>query len=240
MISRVEAEKEAEKAVVDAASRGHFLEQQIANLNNYNYKADESFDRGASTEDQEHAGLKPKSKRKKSKAKNAKSKYGYKYDGFIDDSEDIDSDDDWEENSEPKAKKKTKGGRPKKIKEEDEEKTHQPEPNLNSIDPLMKAREDAIERTFHELNEFYSLQSDPAESQMTFNQVRIYKPKMHSMYSICQDDDGVFHCEVQNCIFSTLVLSSISSLDAKNILISLHSCPSYSLSLSVEHQPSST
>ena len=51
-----------------------------------------------------------------------KSKYGYKYDGFIDDSEEIDSDDDWEENSEPKAKKKAKG-RPKKIKEEDEEKT---------------------------------------------------------------------------------------------------------------------
>ena len=172
-ISRVEAEKEAEKAVVDAASRGHFLEQQIADLNNYNYKADESFERGASAEDQDHAGLKPKSKRKKSKGKNAKSKYGYKYDGFIDDSEDnLDSDDDWQENSEPKAKKKTKG-RPKKIKEEDEEKTNQPEPNLNSIDPLMKAREDAIERTFHELNEFYNPQSDLAESQMTFNQVGV-------------------------------------------------------------------
>ena len=171
-ISRVEAEKEAEKAVEDAASRGHFLEQQIANLNNYNYKADESFDREATVEDQEHAGLKPKSKRKKSKGKNVKSKYGYKYDGFIDDSEEIDSDDDWEENSEPKAKKKTKG-RPKKIKEEDEEKTQQPEPNLNAIDPLTKAREDAIERTFHELNEFYNLQSDVGTAQMTFNQVKI-------------------------------------------------------------------
>ena len=171
-ISRVEAEKEAENAVVDAASRGHFLEQQIANLNNYNYKADESFDREATVEDQEHAGLKPKSKRKKSKGKNVKSKYGYKYDGFIDDSEEIDSDDDWEENSEPKAKKKTKG-RPKKIKEEDEEKTQQPEPNLNAIDPLTKAREDAIERTFHELNEFYNLQSDAGSAQMTFNQVKI-------------------------------------------------------------------
>ena len=180
-MSRVEAEKEAENAVVDAASRGHFLEQQIANLNNYNYKADESFEQGVSAEDRD-AGLKPKSKRKKSKGKNAKSKYGYKYDGFIDDSEDIDSDDDWEENSEPKAKKKTKG-RPKKIKEEDEEKTNQPEPNLNSIDPLMKAREDAIERTFHELNEFYNLQSDLAEAQMTFNQVRICHKHVPKMYS---------------------------------------------------------
>ena len=170
LISRVEAEKEAEKAVVDAASQGHFLEQQIANLTNYNYKADESFDREPSAEDPEHAGLKPKSKRKKSKGKNVKSKYGYKYDGFIDDSEEIDSDDDWEENSEPKAKKKTKG-RPKKIKEEDEEKTQQAELNLNTIDPLMKAREDAIERTFHEFNEFYNLQSDVGAAEMTFNQV---------------------------------------------------------------------
>ena len=117
----------------------------------------------------------------------------------------MDSDDDWQENSEPKAKKKTKG-RPKKIKEEDEEKTNQPEPNLNSIDPLMKAREDAIERTFHELNEFYNPQSDLAESQMTFNQVGVYLTCAKDiLYFICQDDDGVFHCEVQNCIFSTLV-----------------------------------
>ena len=79
-------------------------------------------------------------------------------------------------------KKKTKG-RPKKIKEEDEEKTNQPEPNLNSIDPLMKAREDAIERTFHELNEFYNLQSDLAEAQMTFNQVRICHKHVPKMYS---------------------------------------------------------
>ena len=151
--------------------------------------------------------MKPKSKRKKSKGKNAKSKYGYKYDGFIDDSEEIDSDDDWEETSEPKAKKKTKG-RPKKIKEEDEEKTQQPEPNLNSMDPLMKAREDAIERTFHELNEFYNLQSDMGAAQMTFNQVRICFKNKAELSFISQDDDGVFHCEVQNCIFSTLVSRS--------------------------------
>ena len=204
---RVEAEKEAEKAIVDAASRGHFLEQQIANINaNFIYKPDESFERGL-TENQEHAGLKQKSKRKKAKGKSARSKYGYKYDGFIDDSEEMDSDDDWEENNEPKAKKKIKG-RPKKIKEEDEDKTNQPDQNLSSVDPLLKAREEAIERTFHELNEFHNLQPDLAEAQMTFHQVKIYFKFAKAVFlfkSICQDDDGVFHCEVQNCIFSTLV-----------------------------------
>ena len=180
---RVEAEKEAEKAIVDAASRGHFLEQQIANINaNFIYKPDESFERGL-TENQEHAGLKQKSKRKKAKGKSARSKYGYKYDGFIDDSEEMDSDDDWEENNEPKAKKKIKG-RPKKIKEEDEDKTNQPDQNLSSVDPLLKAREDAIERTFHELNEFHNLQPDLAEAQITFHQVKIYLKFAQALFRI--------------------------------------------------------
>ena len=119
----------------------------------------------------------------------------------------MDSDDDWEENNEPKAKKKIKG-RPKKIKEEDEDKTNQPDQNLSSVDPLLKAREEAIERTFHELNEFHNLQPDLAEAQMTFHQVMIYFKFVKAVFlfkPICQDDDGVFHCEVQNCIFSTLV-----------------------------------
>ena len=85
----------------------------------------------------------------------------------------MDSDNDWVETSEPKAKKKTKG-RAKKIKEEDEDKTQQSEPNMNIPDPLLKAREDAMERTFHELNEFYNVQADQTQNaQVTFNQVSL-------------------------------------------------------------------
>ena len=196
----------SEKAAVDAASRSHFLEEQLANIDNFDYKVDETFDRGA-TEESEQTALKPKSQRKRSKA-GKRSKYGYKYDGFIDDSDEMDSDNDWEETSEPKAKKKTKG-RAKKIKEEDEDKTQQSEPNMNIPDPLLKAREDAMERTFHELNEFYNVQADLTQNaQVTFHQVSLRESNC-LLFSLeifhCQDDDGVFHCEVQNCIFSTLV-----------------------------------
>ena len=206
LICRVDAERVTEKAVVDAASRSHFLEEQLANMDNFDYKADETFDRGA-TEEPEQTALKPKSQRKRSKA-GKRSKYGYKYDGFIDDSDEMDSDNDWEETSEPKAKKKTKG-RAKKIKEEDEDKTQQSEPNMNIPDPLLKAMEDAMERTFHELNEFYNVQADLTQNaQVTFHQVSLRESNC-LLFSLeifhCQDDDGVFHCEVQNCIFSTLV-----------------------------------
>lgn len=143
-------------------------------------------------DDVEEAELKPKSKSKRSKAK--KTKYGYKYDDFIDDSEDLDSDDDdWEE---PEPKPKKKRGRPKKIKEEELDEEYDDDGDdfeETYLEPIVKVKEEAIERTFDEFNEFFAVAAMMIEAKISFN----------------QDDLGVFHCEAQGCVFSTLIRASI-------------------------------
>ena len=184
-IHRNEAEKEAEKAAVVAAAQGHFLEQTNSN---YNYGEETVLNNNDEDEYQEE-NLNPKTNTKRSRSKKGKSKYGYKYDGFINDSEEMDSaDEDWED-QEPKPKKKNIRGRPKKIKEENVDKLND-EDDLNQIDPMVKVKEEAIERAFNELNEFFNPEANILQAvPVTFN----------------QDDSGVFNCEAPNCIFSTMV-----------------------------------
>jgi DNA-directed RNA polymerase subunit RPC12/RpoP len=146
-------------------------------------------------DDLEEADVKSKPKSKRAKPK--KSKYGYKYDDFIDDSDDFDSDDDdWEE---PEPKPKKKRGRPKKIKEEELEELEKEYDEDGDdfeetyLEPIVKVKEEAIERTFDEFNEFFAAAAMMIEAKISFN----------------QDDLGVFHCEAQGCVFSTLIRASI-------------------------------
>ena len=143
-------------------------------------------------DDFEEVEEKPKLKSKSKRGWPKKSKYGYKLDDFIDDSDEFDSeDDDWEE-PEPKVKKKR--GRPKKVKEEAEE-YYDEDDDLEDtyLEPIVKVKEEAIEKTFNEFNEFFAAASLMIETKISFN----------------QDDLGVFHCEAQGCVFSTLIRASI-------------------------------
>lgn len=210
MGQRNEAEKEAEKAAVVAAAQGHFLEQTNSN---YNYGEETVLNNNDENEYQEE-NLNPKTNTKRSRSKKGKSKYGYKYDGFINDSEEMDSaDEDWED-QEPKPKKKNIRGRPKKIKEENVDKLND-EDDLNQIDPMVKVKEEAIERAFNELNEFFNPEANILQAvPVTFN----------------QDDSGVFNCEAPNCIFSTMIRAAVQQHMRQThggcgYLEPCHSCP---------------
>jgi len=140
----------------------------------------------------EDVDIKPRNKSKSKRSKSKKSKYGYMYDDFIDDDDEIDSDDDDWEQPEPKQKKKR--GRPKKIKEEDIEEDYDDDDFEETfLEPIVKVKEEAIERTFDEFNEFFAAAALMIETKISFN----------------QDDLGVFHCEAQGCVFSTLIRASI-------------------------------
>ena len=140
---------------------------------------------------------------KRKRGRPRKTKHGYLNDDFIDD-EDME-DRDWtvpeiDNSDESGSKQKKKRGRPKKIKEEEiEELQHyddEEEMEETVLEPIVKVKEEEIERSFHEFNEFFNSTAGnvSGESQeISFN----------------QDDVGEFHCEAPNCQFHTFVRASI-------------------------------
>ena len=138
---------------------------------------------GHSILDEEPLETRNPAKRKRGRPK--KTKHGYLNDDFIDDNEDAE----WngaQHLIDKEEKPKKKRGRPKKIKEEDElEKLEElehydelEELEETILEPVVKVKEEEIERSFHELNEFFSVAST-VETQISFN----------------QDDSGLFQCE---------------------------------------------
>ena len=75
-----------------------------------------------------------------------------------------------------------------------DEKNDEPE---SILEPVVKIKEEAMERSFNELNEFFSQQEEAKavdeDNQISFN----------------QDNSGLFHCEAGACTFSTHVRASI-------------------------------
>ena len=136
--------------------------------------------------------VKPITKRKRGRPR--KTRHGYLNDDFIDD-----EDTEWiattainaqVEKQEP-TKSKKKRGRPKKIKEEDIEELQQydDEEELEEIvlEPVVKIKEEEIERSFNEFNEFFTSSSNVI---------------LDSIISFNQDDNGMFHCEASGRILA--------------------------------------
>ena len=136
----------------------------------------------------------PRNTLKRKRGRPKKTKHGYLNDDFIDDNEDGE----WNvaqhllEEKEEKPKKKR--GRPKKVKEEDdleklEELEHYDEleeMEETVLEPVVKVKEEEIERSFHEFNEFFSAApaANTVETQISFN----------------QDDTGLFQCEASGML----------------------------------------
>lgn len=146
----------------------------------------------------------PRNTLKRKRGRPKKTKHGYLNDDFIDDNEDGD----WNvgqhlfEDKEEKPKKKR--GRPKKVKEEDdleklEELEHYDEleeMEETILEPVVKVKEEEIERSFHEFNEFFSATpaANTVETQISFN----------------QDDTGLFQCEAPGMLKLDQTFSSNS------------------------------
>ena len=146
--------------------------------------------------------VKPVGKRKRGRPR--KTKHGYLNDDFIDDGDNDDIE--WmasaacAEESGASAKQKKRRGRPKKIKEEEiEELQHyddEEEMEETVLEPVVKVKEEEVERSFHEFNEFFAATAAAnlgVEDKISFN----------------QDDSGQFHCEAPGCGFSTYVRASV-------------------------------
>ena len=166
--------KATEKVTLRPELDYHQEKPEEASLNSYI---------GHSILDEETIETRNPAKRKRGRPK--KTKHGYLNDDFIDDNEDAE----WngaQHLIDKEDKPKKKRGRPKKIKEEDdleklEELEHYDE--LEEIEetilePVVKVKEEEIERSFHEFNEFFSV-APAVETQISFN----------------QDDKGLFQCE---------------------------------------------
>ena len=110
-----------------------------------------------------------------------RTRHGYLNDDFIDDEEDANYDDEWDmsyNDDEDTPRQKKRKGRPKKIKEEEiEELQHYDDEGetfhkyfpvdeflLNIaeemeetiLEPIVKVKEEEIERKYHEYNEFFA------------------------------------------------------------------------------------
>merc|ERR1719410_3359580 len=146
--------------------------------------------------------VKPAGKRKRGRPR--KTKHGYLNDDFIDDGDNDDIE--WmasaacAEESGTSAKQKKRRGRPKKIKEEEmEELQHyddEEEMEETVLEPVVKVKEEEVERSYHEFNEFFAATAAAnlgIEDKISFN----------------QDDSGQFHCEAPGCSFSTYVRASV-------------------------------
>ena len=168
----------ASKASEKVTSRPHLEYHQErpeeASLNSYV---------GHSILDEEPLETRNPAKRKRGRPK--KTKHGYLNDDFIDDHEDAE----WngaQHFIDKEEKPKKKRGRPKKIKDEDElEKLEElehydelEEMEETILEPVVKVKEEEIERSFHEFNEFFSA-APAVETKISFN----------------QDDTGLFQCE---------------------------------------------
>ena len=146
--------------------------------------------------------VKPVGKRKRGRPR--KTKHGYLNDDFIDDGDNDDIE--WmasaacAEESGTSAKQKKRRGRPKKIKEEEiEELQHyddEEEMEETVLEPVVKVKEEEVERSFHEFNEFFAATAAA-------------NPGVEDKISFNQDDSGQFHCEAPGCSFSTYVRASV-------------------------------
>ena len=138
---------------------------------------------GHSILEEEPQAMRNPGKRKRGRPR--KTRHGYLNDDFIDDIED-----EWNEapHFEVGEKPKKKRGRPKRIKEEDELEElehydHLEEMEETILEPIVKVKEEELERSFNEFNEFFSIASSLADTTLE-NQV-----------SFNQDDMGLFQCE---------------------------------------------
>ena len=79
------------------------------------------------------------------------------------------------------------------------------------LEPIVKVKEEEIERKYHEYNEFFAAgeRGEGGRQSVNLSVISASHHLVESQTSFNQDDTGLFHCEAPGCEFSTWVRASV-------------------------------